>query len=270
MRKRIPAPVISAVAYVVSERETHASLDSLFMHAGAPGDPPSASKYAKALEWLRRVNRDESVDPHEVLGAIIEGYLDEDLGSVEAWLAKHYRKYNDQILRALANANLRYVRGGHITGATAMPSQSLEQHMRKANIEPVNAEFERALNSVSKEPPEALSAACNLLESLFKVYIEENGLEEPNRKDITGLWNVVKSDLNFDPSAIEDDDLRKILSGMVSVVGGLGALRTHASTAHGSGKKRYRVEERHARLAVHAAHTLALFILETWEQRVQQ
>lgn len=267
MRKRIPAPVISAVAYVVSERETHASLDSLFMHAGASDDPPCGSKHAKALEWLRRVNRDESVDPLEVLGAIIEGYLDEDLVPLDPQLAQRWHELNERIRGALLKANLRYVRGGHITGATAMPSQSLEQHMRKANIEPVNAEFERALNSVSKEPPEALSAACNILESLFKVYIEENNLEEPSRKDIGGLWKVVKDDLNFDPSAIEDDDLRRILSGMASVVGGLGALRTHASTAHGSGKKRYRVEERHARLAVHAAHTLALFVLETWEQR---
>ena len=48
---------------------------------------------------------------------------------------------------------------------------------------------------------------------------------------------------------------------------GIGALRTHASSAHGAGKKIYNLQPRHARLAIHAAHTVALFILESWLKR---
>jgi hypothetical protein len=33
------------------------------------------------------------------------------------------------------------------------------------------------------------------------------------------------------------------------------------------GNKTYKVEARHARLAVHAAHTMTVFVLETWEAR---
>lgn len=32
-------------------------------------------------------------------------------------------------------------------------------------------------------------------------------------------------------------------------------------------EKAYRVQARHGRLAVHAAHTLTLFVIETWKQR---
>jgi hypothetical protein len=71
MRHLIPAPVIAAAAEVVIGRETHASLDSLFMHAGAPGDPPEGSKLVKAQEWLRRVNKVESLQPLQVLGSLI-------------------------------------------------------------------------------------------------------------------------------------------------------------------------------------------------------
>lgn len=46
----IPAYVLAAIADAVSETETHASLDSLFMYAEAPGDPPDGSKAVKALE----------------------------------------------------------------------------------------------------------------------------------------------------------------------------------------------------------------------------
>jgi hypothetical protein len=50
-------------------------------------------------------------------------------------------------------------------------------------------------------------------------------------------------------------------------VDGLGALRTHVGSAHGRGRQAYRTSPRHARLAVHAAHTLTTFVLETWDAR---
>lgn len=50
---------------------------------------------------------------------------------------------------------------------------------------------------------------------------------------------------------------------------GIASLRTHSSSAHGQGKKTYQLEPRHARLAVHSAHTIALFILETWDKKKQ-
>ncbi|MDC4794224.1 abortive infection family protein, partial [Acinetobacter baumannii] len=40
-----------------------------------------------------------------------------------------------------------------------------------------------------------------------------------------------------------------------------------ASSAHGQGRKLYNIKPRHARLAIHSAHTLALFILETWDEK---
>jgi hypothetical protein len=79
----------------------------------------------------------------------------------------------------------------------------------------------------------------------------------------------VRKRLRFDPSLIEEQDLQKILSGLISVVDGIGSLRTHASSAHGSGRRSYKLEPRHARLAIHAAHTIALFILESWKKNAK-
>ncbi|WP_268594539.1 abortive infection family protein, partial [Escherichia coli] len=45
------------------------------------------------------------------------------------------------------------------------------------------------------------------------------------------------------------------------------ALRTHASSAHGAGRKIYNLKPRHARLAINSAHTLTMFILESWDDR---
>ncbi|MGH7950156.1 MAG: abortive infection family protein [Candidatus Binataceae bacterium] len=78
---------------------------------------------------------------------------------------------------------------------------------------------------------------------------------------------MVSRDLGLNPGSLADVDLRRILSGAISVIDGLGSLRTHEGSAHGRGTKRYRVEPRHARLAINAAHTRATFVLETWDAR---
>jgi hypothetical protein len=51
------------------------------------------------------------------------------------------------------------------------------------------------------------------------------------------------------------------------IVDGVGAFRTHAGDAHGQGPDAPSIERRHARLAVHAAHTVVTFILANWTVR---
>ena len=112
-----------------------------------------------------------------------------------------------------------------------------------------------------------MSAASNILESLCKVYIDDEGLDKPAKQDLKPVWAIVRKHLGFDPSQIEDQDPQTILTGLISIVDGIGALRTHASSAHGAGRKSYKLEPRHARLAIHSAHTVALFVLESWKKK---
>lgn len=268
MRHLIPAPVISVVADVSSSRETHASLNSLFLYAAAPGDPPDGSKHVKALEWLRRVNKDESVEPLTILGKLIEGYM-ETPPSIE-WDNDTAR---EKIQQVLVQTKLQYVQGGKVVSALAplgAPSRTLETMLKSFDYKAVDEEFSRALLNVDSEPREAVSAASNILESFCKVYIVDNGLEMPSKQDLKPLWTVVRKHLGFDPGVIVDQDLQTILTGLFATVEGIGALRTHASSAHGAGRTSYRLESRHARLAIHAAHTVALFALETWDKRKKQ
>lgn len=131
----------------------------------------------------------------------------------------------------------------------------------------IDEEFERALKNVVVSPREGVSAAANILESLCRIYIDDEGLEMPKKQDLGNLWDTVRKDFRLDPSKVEDQDLKRILSGLLGIVNGIGALRTHASSAHGTGRKPHRLEPRHARLAVHSAHTVATFVLETWDTR---
>lgn len=139
--QKIPAPVISAASELVSFYETHATLDSLFMHAGAPGDPPNGSKMAKALDWLRITNQDPDVNALEVLGLIIEGYMDEE-PETEKWYEERLKKIK-RLKNSLAKANLRYITGGKIVSSNSVPAISLE--LGKLTIGSVLIFFEGAV-----------------------------------------------------------------------------------------------------------------------------
>jgi hypothetical protein len=81
------------------------------------------------------------------------------------------------------------------------------------------------------------------------------------------IWAIVRKYLGFDPGVLEDEDLQNFLSGLIAVTDGISSLRTHTSSAHGAGKTSYKLEPRHARLAIHSAHTVALFVLESWNKK---
>lgn len=266
LRQEIPTALLAVIADISSERESHASQNNLFTYAGASGDIPDGSKPTKAQAWLRATNKDLRTNPLAVAGKIIAPYMEGALDPEDRNDASKL-KDRERIARTLAEYGFQYVRGGRIVGALGSPSRTLEEFIRDRDSASIDQEFDRALSNVEASPREAVSAASNILESICKVYIVEEGLEMPAKQDIKPIWTVVRKHLGFDPSLIEDQDLQQVLSGMISVVEGIGALRTHASSAHGAGKKSYKLEPRHARLAVHAAHTVALFILESWHRK---
>ena len=269
IRKSIPAPVIAVLSEVLTEAETHAGLNRLFMHAGASGDPPvGVNKQVKVQEWLRQANKDANVNPLEVLGRLIEPVMEADCDAPTVGESRRERKA--KVEAALARCELHYVKGGLIAGALGPASRTLDDLIRGRNTDALEDEFTRALRNVEANPREAVSAGSNILESVCKIYIQDRRLEMPAKQDLPGVWAVVRKDLGFDPSAVEDRDLKEILSGLLAIVSGIGALRTHASSAHGTGRKAYRLEPRHARLAVHAAHTVVAFVLESWDKKERQ
>jgi Abortive infection C-terminus len=256
MNKLIPAPVLSLVADFVADQETHASLDSLFTYAEATGDPPPGSKPVKALTWLRATNKAHP-EPLAVLGRIIHQYMEapevaqdykfEDWGDEPESSVKK-RETVRKIEAALAKSGLQYRTGGHVTDGGMAPSKTLRELIHGRDLPAIHREFDRAMESVEAKPRDAVSAAANVLESVFKVYIEDNGLTMPDKQDLQPVFKVVRAHLGLDPASIEDQDLQRIITGLFSVVDGIGALRTHASSAHSEGRKGYKLEPRHARL----------------------
>ena len=265
--KQIPLAVCSVVGDVLGAIIYHHSrLDTLFYEAGGVGEVPAGNCVVKCQTWLRRMHT-EVADPLAVLGKVLEEFMD-----VGRPYDERYEPGRKRIIDTLAKSGLSYHRGGLILGAgSALPTKSLKQVLTERDLTGVDKEFERALANVESDPPTAITAACSILESLFKIYIEDTlGLEKPSDQSLKPLWRAASKHLGLDPSQVEDEDVRKVLSGLNSVVDGIGSLRTHTGSAHGRGRRAYRLSARHARLAIHASHTLVTFFLETWDERNQR
>ncbi|MFG1409724.1 abortive infection family protein [Xanthobacter sp. VTT E-85241] len=237
------------------------------MKAGFPGSPPVGNKTHKCLTWLKIANN-ETKNSVALLGSLISDLMDVEPSSfrLESYIAEGDPR--EQIKSALAKEGLTYQRGGYVVGAELTgPSKSLAELLNADGLSAVEAEYKRAYDRISIDPPAAITAASAILEAVCKHYLQSEVGTLPNKQTLSPLWTEVAKHLGLSPASVADDDLKRILTGLYSITDGIGALRTHEGSAHGHVAKLYKIDGRHARLAVHAAHTMAIFILETWQAR---
>lgn len=140
------------------------------------------------------------------------------------------------------------------------------------DFDTVKRDLDRALASSEVDPEDAVTAACSALESVCRSILLELGEPLPAKRDIQGLYRAVRIPLDLSPDrtnlpAEVAEDIRNILSGLLTAVQGVGALRTHAGDAHGRERGFRRIDARIARLSIHSASAVILFLIETWEKK---
>lgn len=146
------------------------------------------------------------------------------------------------------------------------------QKVATLDFDTVQMEIARALPNLEDDPEDAVTAACSLIEAVCRSILVELRLPLPPKKDIDGLMRAVQEPLGLSPGRSDlpsevEADIRQTLSGLTSVAKGIGALRTHGGDAHGREKGFRRIDARVARLALNAASSLALFLIESWERK---
>lgn len=247
---------------------THAELGDFFGALDIEvADEPSIGKKIRAT--LARLNTTKS--EHAALRRLLEQVADSRFhrGRDHAAALAHL---NDNLrgdgyeLREIGSVFRLVTLGTNVAAAAA-----LQDKTRSLDLDSVRTDFERALSEAEANPEGAITAACSTVESVCKCILDEAGEPYPSNQDIKGLTGAVAKLLSLSPGRDDlpkewEADIRQILQGLVTTVGGIGALRTHAGDAHGKGKRRAPVDSRIARLAIHAASTVSLFYLETWER----
>jgi len=260
--RTIPNSVIGAVASVLAENYySHTKLNSLFMESGAPGEVPEGNCETKCSSWLKRCNEDDSVDALEILGRVLQPFMDQDPTN----LRESVGKGQERIRTNLARNQLEYRLNGHISLAGSSPAaKSLSAYFLSNDFASVETEFHRAISQLDSDPHAAITAASAIIEAFCKTYIAANGLEMPSKQTIVPLWKTVQHNLGLNPDRELGVDQNKMLQGLSSLVDGVGAFRTHIGSAHGRGPSPPGVSTADARLAVNAAHTLVIFGMDRW------
>ena len=270
MSDRIPSPVVGVLGELFSDHYTHAEIDRLFAYADAPDSNPGGNKIQKTVEWLRLVNK-QSPNPLEILGRVLEDIMDKQPSeanndwSEEPQWSVLLREKQAKIAAILGRSNLNYSRGGIISTAGASSTRSLQDLVNSGGLQTIDVEINRALKQVQDDPNGAAHYAGNVLEAALKMYLSRQNIAFSESETLSGLWPLVRNDLGLNPKNMTSNDLKKIASGLNSIVDGTMFVRNAKSGAHGRSEEQAAlaaIRPRHARLVIHASHTLAIYVLE--------
>ncbi len=131
----------------------------------------------------------------------------------------------------------------------------------------IQQDWERMIRSIEGDPADAVTSARSMLESTCKLILEELSISYEDKWDLPKLYKETANALRLSPSGYDEELFKRILGGLNNICHGLAELRNVYGDAHGKGKKTYHISARHARLAVNAAGSLSVFLLETSESR---
>ncbi|MDV6315925.1 hypothetical protein [Idiomarina sp. HP20-50] len=120
---RLPVAVCAAVAEVLNG--SHDSLNALFEAAGAPGPPPDLAHHSKWKTWLQKVGNDPKVNSLEVLGNLIEEFMDlpplpnnnsvvNGFAIIPSDPVEEYNARKERLVDILEEHGFRYFRGGRV------------------------------------------------------------------------------------------------------------------------------------------------------------
>lgn len=232
----------------------------------------SGSRYPTLVECLINVAKGPNAD--QLLPRIIERAADprdfinegNKLPAVIEYLNR-YLHFDGLELQHLGQT-VRLVAAGHGTPVVA----DLATKVAVLDFDTVRRDLDRALASAEHDPEDAVTAACSTVESVCRSVLIELQIPLPAKRDISSLYKAIRDPLGLAPERTNlapeiAEDVRKVLSGLITSIEGIGALRTHGGDAHGRERGFRRVDARIARLAIHSASTAALFIIETWQQK---
>jgi hypothetical protein len=126
--------------------------------------------------------------------------------------------------------------------------------------------------SVLNDPDLAIGTAKELVETCCKTILHERKVEIPKGIDLPQLTKLTSKQLQLTPDHIADeakaaDTIKRLLSNLAIITQGIAELRNQYGTGHGKVSKARGLTPRHAKLAVNAAATLAVFLVETHHVR---
>jgi AbiJ-like protein/abortive infection Abi-like protein len=147
-----------------------------------------------------------------------------------------------------------------------------KESFRARDLNYVNQQIHRMEAAVNSDPESAIGTSKELIETCCKTILEERNIDFPKNSDISQLVKLTCKELKLTPDDIKDtakaaDIIKRLLNNLASISKGIAELRNKYGTGHGKSAKTKGLSPRHAKLAVGAASTLAVFLMETHKEK---
>lgn len=158
---------------------------------------------------------------------------------------------------------------GRYVGVAATPGlAAAKEYLSGADASYVSQQITRMEAAVVPDPDLAIGTAKELVETCCKTILSERKISVPKGADLPQLVKMTCKELELTPSDIPEQakasqTVKRLLSNLATITQGVAELRNHYGTGHGKTAKSKGLRPRHAKLAVGAASTLAVFLVET-------
>ncbi len=138
------------------------------------------------------------------------------------------------------------------------------------NADYVTQQINLMESSIDNSPHISIGLAKELIETCCKSIFDERNEQYDKNWDLPKLMKETTKLLKLTPDDIPNEakassSIKQILGSLSSVVQGIGEVRNEYGSGHGKDGKFKGLQPRHAKLAVGAASTLAIYLLETHE-----
>ncbi len=162
--------------------------------------------------------------------------------------------------------------GRYIGVAKAPGVDAAREVLSGTDVGYVTQQITRMEAAVNEDPELAIGTAKELVETCCKSILTEREVSFSKNDDLPKLVKATVRQLELTPDDIPDrakasDTIKRLLSNLATITQGVAELRNYYGTGHGKIGTGKGLQPRHAKLAVGAASTLAVFLAETHKAR---
>ena len=151
------------------------------------------------------------------------------------------------------------------------PIEAIRSLASSFDLPGLHLQIDRLAHAAEEDPSLAVGTAKEMVETICKTILEDRAAPSHDQ-DLPQLVRAVAKELALLPDDIPNyakgsEVIRRMLSNLNQVSQGIAELRNLYGTGHGRDGRFIGLKPRHARLAVGAAATLGIFLLETHLER---
>jgi hypothetical protein len=196
-------------------------------------------------------------DPEEVLGLV--AMFNERL-AVDGWEVAE---------RMAISGRPVYAARRRVVSTHAVESARAVAEAIDANY--INRQITRLEAAVEQDADLAIGTAKEFVETICKTILSERRVSHDPALEFPKLVRATLKELKLVPDEVDGqakaaNTTRQVLNNLASISNGIAELRNHLGTGHGKLASTITATPRHARLAVGAAVTLAVFLFETHQE----